>query len=259
MNAIVLNGRTYRVLAELGRNDRSILFLCRHGLWKQCVLKQLKRCFDDEDERGFFREYQLLRSLEHPNIVKAIDFGKQAETGYFFLAMEYVQGKPLWQQVHESSEAEIFDYFFQTLRVCNELNSRGIVHCDIKPDNILVTNRNRLKLTDFGSAREVGGHIDEFSEPFLAPEHVLDCDGAAASSATDLYALGVSFYWILTGAHPYYPKERLASLEPRYFETAPVLATELNPTIDPRWNELLMGLIHTDPAIRLQTAARITP
>lgn len=254
---IRINQRPYRVLKKLSQTKNGTLYLCRNAFSGLCILKRQNDCFDEDDERLFQDEYQILSSLRHPNIVKAFDYGFDEDTGSFFIVMEYVQGKPLWNAVQESTEQEIYGYLFQSLQACEYLHNQGIIHCDIKPDNILITGDRTVKISDFGVGSKIGERIKGLSTAFIAPEHMADLDEATAAPETDFFALGVSFYWLLTGAHPYYPAHEPMLFQETYFKNTPVLPTTLNPTINPKWNDCLMELIHTDPCQRSCVASKI--
>ena len=254
---IRINQKPYRVLKKLHQTHNGTLYLCRNDASYPFVLKRQNDCFDAEDERLFLDEYDILRSVRHQNIVGAIDYGLDKDTGSYFIVMEYIQGKRLWEAVQDSTEHEIYGYFFQSLQACEYLHDKGIIHCDIKPDNILITGDRTVKISDFGVGSKNGAKLKGLSPAFIAPEHMIDCEEARANPATDLFALGVSFYWLLTGAHPYYPDHEPMLFQEAYFKKTPTRPTTLNPTINPKWNDCLMGLIDSDPRQRLTTASKI--
>lgn len=257
LTLIRINRNPYKVLKRLHQTQNGTLYLCQNDSSCLFVLKRQNDRFDEEDDQVFREEYQILSSLSHPNIVKAKDYGLDEHTRSYFIVMEYIQGNRLWEAVQESSEHEIYRYFFQSLQACQYLHNNGIIHCDIKPDNILITEDRAVKISDFGVWSRSGEKIKGLSPAFIAPEHMADCEAARANPATDLFALGVSFYWLLTGVHPYYPDHEPMLFQKAYFQKTPKQPTTLNPTINPKWNDCLMGLIHTDPCQRSSTASNI--
>ncbi|MDH5427801.1 MAG: serine/threonine protein kinase [Nitrospirota bacterium] len=254
---LCINQKPYKVLKRLHQTQNGTLFLCQDEFSCPFVLKRQNNRFDEEDDQLFREEYQILSSLSHPNIVKAADYGFDESTGSYFIVMEYIQGKPLWEAIQESPEHEIFHYFFQSLQTCQYLHHHGIIHCDLKPDNILIAEDRTLKVSDFGVWSRSGEKIKGLSPAFIAPEHMADGEETKANPATDLFALGVSFYWILTGVHPYYPNHEPMLFQEAYFQKTPKQPTTLNPTINPKWNDWLMRLIDPNPRQRSNTASII--
>ena len=252
-----INQKPYQVLKRLHQTKNGTLFLCQDEFSCPFVLKRQNDRFDESDDQLFREEYQILHSLSHPNIVNAVDYGFDESTGSHFVVMEYIQGKPLWEAVQESPEHEIFHYFSQSLQGCAYLHHNSIIHCDIKPDNILIAEDRVLKISDFGVSSRSGEKIKGLSPAFIAPEHMTDGEETRANPATDLFALGVSFYWILTGVHPYYPDHEPMLFQEAYFKKTPKQPTMLNPTINPKWNKYLMGLINPNPRQRSTTASLI--
>jgi serine/threonine-protein kinase len=250
--SLTLNGRRYRLLQQLHRGVNSTLHLAADDAGSRCVLKRPLRCFDDEDEALFEDEYRVLSACAHPNIVRAIDYGIDPATREPALTMEYVAGTRLDQAIRALSERDVACAFAVCLAVCDYLSRRGVAHCDLKPDNILVRRDGALCITDFGVATRLGEPMKGHSPAFVAPEHACGAE-TPVGPATDLYAVGVTFYWLLTGRHPHDN-----SRPQRHSDTAPTppaAPTTLNSTLDPRWDEWLPGLVARDPAWRIRTAA----
>ena len=210
--------------------------------------------FPDARER-FAREARSAAALSHPHIVTVFDYGEYDAQPY--IVMEYVPGKPLWAGVHGLGERDVARQFLDCLRACDFLGRQGIAHCDIKPDNILVGVDRSVRIGDFGVATHHGDAIKGLSPAFVAPEHLFGAEAAPASAATDLYSLAVSFYWLLTGAHPYLADGERTELRSKSFARRPALPTMLNPTMDRKWDACLMGLLSTTCDERLATAASI--
>ena len=253
---VVINRRRYRLLQELGRGGHATLHIATGEEGGRYVLKRPAQCFDDEDEALFAAEYRVLSSLRHPNIVRAVDFGVDPGSGDCLIVMEYVPGKRLWEGIHDLAEVEVAHCLFECLQVCDYLAQRGVAHCDLKPDNILIATDRSIRIADVGVATPHGEPLKGWSPAFVAPEHA---GGAQthAHAATDLYSLGVCFYWLLTGRHPYVGGGAAAAAAEFDFAHRPAAPTQLNPTLDRRWDRCLLGLVDVDPAQRSATAARL--
>jgi hypothetical protein len=156
----------------------------------------------------FKREARAAAQVEHPNIVQVYRVGEEGERHY--IVMQYVQGEDLAGKVkeegrldHKTATKMVFNVA-QGLQVAHE---HGIVHRDIKPDNIMLTDKNEVKLADFGLARESRGDSDISSTGqvlgtpyYMSPEQ---CDGRPVDGRADIYSLGATFYYLVTGVKPF--------------------------------------------------------
>jgi len=165
---------------------------------------------DPESRARFFSERQILADLSHPNIARLID-GGTTETGEPYLAMEYVEGIPIddYCRFRELKLKQILDIFREVLLAVHYAHKMLFVHRDLKPKNILVSRDGVPKLVDFGTAKlvifqGVRKSITEENAPltlmYAAPEQVRN---QPVSAATDIYALGVILFELLTGSSPY--------------------------------------------------------
>ena len=206
----------YRLTKEIGRGGMGAVYLAERadGSFRQCVaVKLIKRGMDtDFILRRFRQERQILASLNHPNIARLLD-GTTAD-GLPFFVMEYVEGKSLYK-FSDERKLSITERLRLFRRICDALefaHRNQIIHRDIKPPNILVTNEGEPKLLDFGIAKvfnpEIGfDTIDPtatamrlMTPEYASPEQVC---GATVSPASDIYSLGVLLYELLTGHRPY--------------------------------------------------------
>jgi serine/threonine-protein kinase len=164
-------------------------------------------------EERFRREGGLLAQLSHPNIARLIDAGVTS-SGQPYLVIEHVDGEPIdrYCDAHQLGIDERLRLFFDVLAAVADAHARLIVHRDLKPSNVLVTKDAQVKLLDFGIAKLLDGHDPDAAETrltrvggwaltpeYAAPEQVT---GAPVSTATDIYALGVMLYELLSGRHP---------------------------------------------------------
>jgi serine/threonine protein kinase/tetratricopeptide (TPR) repeat protein len=204
----------WRVLRELGRGGMGEVLLAERadGAFSQfAALKRLKRGMDSEELlRRFAQERRILAGLSHPHIARLLDGGIDA-AGRPWFAMEYVEGEPI--TAHAAHHALGVRERLQLMqRVCEAVayaQGRLVVHRDLKPSNLLVDARGEPHLLDFGIAKLLadtgdatltGTGVRVLSPAYAAPEQLL---GQAVSTATDVYALGVLLYELLTGHLPH--------------------------------------------------------
>jgi serine/threonine-protein kinase len=205
----------YRTVGLLGRGGMGEVYLAERadGQFEQRVaLKVLRRGMDsDEILRRFLRERQLLARLEHPNIARLLDGGR-APDGRPFIVMECVEGEPItqWCAARGSPVEERLRLAVTCCEAVEVAHRNLIVHRDLKPSNILVNADGQVKLLDFGIAKLLGEDGEEtlltragvhvLTPAYAAPEQIL---GGPITTATDVYALGVVLYELLTGALPH--------------------------------------------------------
>lgn len=204
----------WRVVQELGRGGMGVVLLVDRadGQFEQrAALKLIKRGMDSEMMlAGFLRERQILARLSHPNIARLLDGGLSAD-GRSYLVMEYVEAAPLLDYCaqHELGLRARIDCALQVCAALQFAHRQLVVHLDIKPSNVLVTESGEVKLLDFGIARLLGDAPTDATQPgatlgpltpaYAAPEQLR---GEPVSTATDVYSLGCLLYELLTGRRP---------------------------------------------------------
>jgi serine/threonine protein kinase len=210
----VVDGR-YELLSLLSEGGMGRVFKARHRrLDRLFALKLVHHSVMEADGAGerFLREARLASSLNHQNVVAVTDFGHDPELGYF-LVMELLEGETLRemmdrQMVGYRVACDIVD---QLAGVMRHIHARGILHCDLKPDNIFLVRpdgeprrRHHIKLIDFG----LSWHKDAMAEtqvcgtpPYLAPERLV---GEQPSPRCDVYSLGMIFYELVAGRTPFF-------------------------------------------------------
>jgi eukaryotic-like serine/threonine-protein kinase len=203
---MVFRGQTlgkYRILEPLGSGGFGTVYLAE-DTWidKRVALKVPHR--QSLDFAELLREPRLLASLNHPNIVTVITAEKQDNV--FFIVMEYVPGETLETIIAGRGALELplaLDYTCQILNAVEHAHKQGVIHRDLRPANVFVTDRGLLKVGDFGTSRflELAAHGTTVigSPPYMAPEQF---EGRAVF-ASDLYSLGITMYQMLTGVLPY--------------------------------------------------------
>jgi len=223
------------------------------------VLKVLRQVPDVSDGLGafdrFLQEYEMIAELHHPNIVEIYDLGVSDDHAH--IAMEYVPGGDLKQRIASGIVAkDAVEYTRQIAGALAELHKLGILHRDLKPGNILVREDDTLALIDFGLAKrmrleqEITGNGEIFGTPYyMSPEqgHAEDVD-----ERSDVYALGVIFYEMLTGEKPYVGADAMSIIIKHTKSPVPVLPHHLS-----IYQALLNLLLAKRPADRLQTAAEV--
>jgi eukaryotic-like serine/threonine-protein kinase len=201
-----LRGQTigkYRILTPLGSGGFGAVYLAE-DTWidKKVALKIPHR--QNLDFGELLREPRLLASLNHPNIVTVLTAEKQDNT--FFIVMEYVAGETLEQIVERDGALDLaraLDYTCQIANAMDHAHRQSVIHRDLRPGNVLVTENGMVKVADFGTSRflEIAAHGTTVigSPPYMAPEQF---QGKAVFSS-DIYSLGVTMYQMLTGSLPY--------------------------------------------------------
>jgi len=193
----------YRILSSLGSGGFGSVFLAEDTwIHKKVALKVPHKQSLDFGE--MVKEPRLLASLSHPNIVTVLTAEKQDDV--FFIVMEYVPGETLEQVIARDGAMDVSRALDFTCQICNAVDhahAAGILHRDLRPGNMLVSESGLLKVTDFGTSRflEIAAHGTTVvgSPPYMAPEQFL----GKAVFASDIYSIGVTMYQMLTGVLPY--------------------------------------------------------
>ena len=193
----------YRIVAPLGSGGFGAVYLAE-DTWidKKVALKVPHR--QNLDFSELLREPRLLASLSHPNVVTVLTAEKQDNV--FFIVMEYVPGDTLEAIIEREGALDLTRVLDYTCQICNAMDHahrHGVIHRDLRPGNVLVTEQGLVKVADFGTSRflEIAAHGTTVigSPPYMAPEQFQ----GKAVFASDIYSLGVTVYQMLTGALPY--------------------------------------------------------
>jgi len=232
-------------------------------LERDVAIKLLREDYsrDPAFRERFRQEAKAAANLSHSNIVTVYDFGFDAE--HLFIVMEYVPGtnlSSLFKQRGRYSLEEGVPLIIQACKGLGYAHRAGLVHCDIKPHNFLVTPDKRLKVTDFGIARALASiHPDEEAEvvwgspQYFSPEQA---SGSAPSPASDVYSLGVILYQMFTGKLPFDSKTAAELAKDHQFRE-PQAPVELNPKIPPSLNEIMLKVLSKEPSARYRTADQL--
>jgi serine/threonine protein kinase len=246
----------YKIISALGSGGFGTVYLAE-DTWinKKVALKVPHR--QNLNFSELLREPRLLASLDHPNIVSVTTAEKQ--DNIFFIVMEYVPGETLETVIETSGQLEIdrgLDYASQIAHAVEHAHAQGILHRDLRPANVLVSESGTLKVADFGTSRflEIAAHGTTIigSPPYMAPEQFR----GEAVFASDLYSLGITFYQMLTGELPYEapaPSD-LARLQRGELVRPPRL---VNKAIPVALNDVVMKALAPDVAHRYQRAGEL--
>ncbi|HWB71078.1 MAG TPA: Stk1 family PASTA domain-containing Ser/Thr kinase, partial [Egibacteraceae bacterium] len=244
------------LLGQGGMADVELAF--DQVLDRQVAVKILHSRYADDPSfvERFRREAQAAASLNHPNIVSVYDTGEQ--DGRPFIVMEYVSGRSLRELLNSEGllpqrAAEIASEAALALHYAHE---RGLVHRDIKPGNIMVSDEGQAKVTDFGIARAVNAEtVTQTAAVFgtaayIAPEQA---QGEAVDRRTDVYSLGCVLYEMLTGRQPFTADSPVA-LAYKHISAAPAPPSRSNPEIPAELEAVVMKAMAKDPARRYDSA-----
>jgi len=221
---------------------------------------------DQTFQARFRREAQSSASLNHPNIVAVYDTGESEIGGVSvpYIVMEYVEGKTLREMLREEpsiSTGTALEITEEVLRALDYSHRAGIVHRDIKPGNVMITEAGQVKVMDFGIARAMGDAGQTMTQTsmvvgtaqYLSPEQAR---GETADARSDLYATGCVLYELLTGRPPFLG-DSLVSVAMAHVKEAPSPPSALNPAIPPAVDAVVLTALAKDRLQRYQSAAEM--
>jgi serine/threonine-protein kinase len=257
-------GNRYRLIHQVGKGGMALVYQGYDQMLERPVaIKLLRQDFlADEGFRERFRqEAKSAANLTHPNIVTIYDFGFD-ENGLFII-MEFVRGTDLKTEIRQKGLFSLEEGVPLILQACAALgyaHRAGIVHCDVKPHNMLVTPDRRLKITDFGIARALSTLDSQEkqdvvwgSPQYLSPEQA---QGSMPSPASDVYSLGVVIYEMFTGCLPFNTDDpnELAFMR---MISEPISPSSLNPLIPKPLEQIMLKVLSKEPSQRYRTADQL--
>ena len=256
-------GNRYEILEIIGKGGMATVYKAQDQVLKRYVaIKVLREEFTTDEEfiRRFNTEAQSAASLAHQNIVSIYDVGNQ--DNIYYIVMELIQGKTLKQIIDEDGVLPwkwSLNIAIQIASALEVAHRNNIVHRDIKPHNIIITEDGIAKVTDFGIAKAVSNStITAFgttigSVHYFSPEHAR---GGYTDAKSDLYSLGVVMYEMLTGRVPF-DADTPVSIALKHMQEKPVEPIKLNPSIPYSVNKIIMKAMEKDANLRYQSATEM--
>ena len=253
----------YEIIEKVGNGGMATVYKAKcHVLNRYVAVKVLKEEFTTDEEfiRRFNVEAQSAAGLTHPNIVSVYDVGH--EDGIYFIVMELIQGKTLKQIINEDGTLPwkwSVNIAIQIASALEAAHKNNIVHRDIKPHNIIITEDGVAKVTDFGIAKAVSNStITAFgttigSVHYFSPEHA---KGSFTDAKSDLYSLGIVMYEMLTGRVPF-DADTPVSIALKHMQEKAVEPVKLNPSIPFAINQIIVKAMQKNPASRYQSATEM--
>ena len=250
----------YEIEREIARGGMAEVYLARdQALNRPVALKALFPEFAREPSfvERFRREAQAAANLNHPNIVAIYDWGQ--ESGTYFIVMEYVEGRSLREPIHSEGPLEPGQAADIAAEIASALafaHRSGVVHRDVKPGNVLLTEQGTVKVTDFGIAR--AGTSDGLTQTgsvmgtatYFSPEQA---QGLAVDGRSDVYSVGVVLYEMVCGVPPFVA-ESPVSVAYKHVREEPIAPSLRAPGIPPALEQIILGALAKDPEHRYQSA-----
>ena len=251
--------KRYRILSRIGSGGMADVYLAEDLLLgRQLAVKVLHHHFAEDQEfvERFRREASSAAALSHPNIVGIFDRGEW--DGTYYIAMEYVPGQSLKTLVREHGPLQplaAIDITTQILRAARFAHARGVIHRDLKPHNVILDEEGRARVTDFGIARAgasdmtLTGSIMGTAQ-YLSPEQA---QGHTVSARSDLYAIGVILYELLTGTIPF-DGDSAVAIAFKQVSAQPQAPSAVNPGVPAPLDEIVLRALAKDPDARYASA-----
>ena len=259
----LFDGR-YVIERQIGSGGMADVYLATdQSLGRKVAIKILSDRYarDAAFIERFRREAAAAASLRHPNIVTVYDRGEAMGTSY--IAMEYLDGPTLKEEIVRRAplpEPEAINYATQALAALEAAHRQGVIHRDVKPHNMVLTDEGRLKVTDFGIARaantqqmtEVGSIVG--TAQYLSPEQAR---GLAVGPESDIYSMGVVLYEMLCGDLPFTGESAVDIAMKQVSDTPPPL-NRRNRLVSPAMEQVVMRALAKDPALRFSSAKQMS-
>ena len=262
---MVLNGR-YELIERIGSGGMSVVYKAKdRSLGRIVAIKVMHESFTND--KGFLKRFQQeahsAANLAHPNIVTVHDIGQDEYKHY--IVMEYVEGQTLKQIIRSYNDepmpiSRALDLMIQVCNGIGYAHRANLVHCDVKPQNVIVTVDERVKVADFGIARAISTatQVQQVSQVWGTPQYFSpeQAAGDAPSPASDVYAIGIILFEMLTGQLPFAAESHTA-MALKHLHTPPPLVTEFNPAIPSQLAQIINKLLAKEPAGRYRTAGQL--
>ncbi|WP_312335014.1 Stk1 family PASTA domain-containing Ser/Thr kinase [Anaerospora hongkongensis] len=245
--------KRYTILERIGGGGMADVYRAHDKLLDRSVaVKVLRSQFTSDEEfvTRFRREAQAAARLSHPNIVNIYDVG--CDEDIYYIVMEYISGETLKERIQRAGQLSIESAVRIALEIAEALENahqNGLVHCDIKPHNILTTKAGRIKVTDFGIAKAVTSATMTHTGTIIGSVHYFSPEqakGAAVGAKSDIYSLGVVMYEMLTGTVPF-NGETPISIALKHLQEEPKPLRESNPDVPPLVEAIVLKAMAKEP------------
>ncbi|MFA5882119.1 MAG: Stk1 family PASTA domain-containing Ser/Thr kinase, partial [Eubacteriales bacterium] len=255
-----LVGNRYEIISQLGGGGMALVYKARDTLLNRQVTVKILRSEHTGDEgfiSHFRKEAQAVAKLSHPNIVNVYDVGKEGDTQ--FIVMEYVEGRNLKQFIKEQGRLPLNQAVDIARQICDGLqdaHTNGIVHRDIKPHNILVTDNGKVKVADFGIAQIMSSVTLTNSGTIVGSVHYFSPEqarGDATGAKSDIYAVGVVLYEMVTGKVPFEGETPIA-VALKHIQEKPLPPSKLNAQVSPELERIILRAMEKEVTMRYKTA-----
>jgi serine/threonine-protein kinase len=251
----------YRITDEVATGGMATIFRARDTRDGREVAIKVPH-FQAECDPVFFsrfqREIEIGEKLDHPGLIKVLEGGKP---GSLYMAAEWVEGRSLRQIISEAGKLSIDRAVRIAIQICDALeyaHRQGVVHRDLKPENIMVSPKDEVKIMDFGIASVAGARrltFGKFSEVMGSPDYISpeQVQGKRGDARSDLYALGIVLYEMLTGTVPFNGSNAFAIMNDRVLNH-PIPPRRMEPSITQELQEILYRALERDPKNRYASA-----
>lgn len=257
----IVDGR-YRLHDRIGSGGMADVYRAEDTqLERDVALKVLHRRFarDEQFVERFRREASSAAALQHPHVVNVFDRGEYDDT--YYIAMEHLEGRTLKALINEEAplaQERAIDIGIQILEAAGFAHSRGVIHRDFKPQNVIIDENDDVKVTDFGIARAGASEITETGSilgtaQYLSPEQA---QGRPTGQASDLYSIGVILYELLAGRLPFEGDSTVAVAVKHLSEEPPRLAS-FRPDVHPGLEAAVMRTLAKEPENRFASAEEL--
>ncbi len=259
-NDALINGR-YRLLAQQGSGGMAVIYKATDlALGRTVAVKILRPSLTNDPEflKHFRQEARNVANLSHPNIVTVHDVGQDGNTHY--IVMEYVDGDDLKRLIRAEAPFSIDRALSIAIRICAGVgyaHRAGLIHADVKPQNVLVMENDNIKVTDFGIAQALSAtqprerqRIVWGSPHYFSPEQA---QGDPPTPASDVYAIGIVLFEMLTGRLPFVGTDQ-KELALAHIHEAPPNASDFNPNVPVHLDRILQKVLSKEPSARYRAA-----
>jgi len=249
----------YEILETITKSGASAVYLARHVKLNRRTLLKVYSGSDKSIINRFEREARVVADLNSSSVVSIYDFGE--ENGQYYISMEFIDGSNLgdFLQNHELSVDQMLEFVYQISLALSVLHGKGYIHRDLKPENILVDKNGLIKLTDFGisiqeSLKRITSEASILGTPlYMSPEQI---NNLPLVFSSDIFALGIIFYQMTTGVHPF-EAPQVGEILSKILSVSPRPVREINPHIPEWFSDLIDRMLMKDTNKRIADAFEV--